>query len=174
MTAISKLIAAGLLLAGLSACQAEGPTPQASSNFIKVNFDGQTRTYTNASLSEGRLGSLSSYIISGGNAAGDDLSIAVFATKAGTYPYRQDVNSYRDASQVEYKTGGEVYNNYKALLCPTSAGYYSTVGQVVVTEYVPGQRVRGTFAGALLNPNDPDECSKQGKPFSGEFYWVKP
>ncbi|MDO7874370.1 hypothetical protein Q5H93_06470 [Hymenobacter sp. ASUV-10] len=173
MTAVSRMWAAGLLLTGLSACQAEGPAPQASSNFIKVNFDGQTKTYTNASLGEGRLCSLSSYSISGGNAAGDDLSITIFATKAGTYPYRQDVNVYHDGSQVEYKTGGEVFNNYKALVCPTSAGYYSTVGQVVVTEYVPGQRVRGTFAGALLNPNDPNECSKQGKLFSGEFYWVK-
>lgn len=167
-------------LAGLlTACQGSTATalapfaPASADNYLKVRFDGQTHVYPNASFSSGQLGSIKSLNITSGLEADGYLTLDLFGTQAGTYPHRQAMNQYADVSQVEYKIGGKVFDSYKALVCPTAAGYYATPGQVVVTEYVPGHRLRGTFTGALLDQNDPDECSKRGKPFSGEFCLTK-
>jgi hypothetical protein len=83
------------------------------------------------------------------------------------------MNSYAQVSQVEYQTQGTKFANYKAMVCPTESGYYSTDGAVNVTEYVPGKVAKGTFTGALLDQNDEDLCAKAGKSFSGEFSVVE-
>lgn len=158
----------------LNACQKNDAKPDGADpskkSYVKVTFDGQTKTYTDARLgTEGRLNSVVVWDVIAGSSAADYLTISVFSTQAGTYPYRQDLNSYAGVSQVEYKLHGDVFNNYKALVCPTESGYYSTVGQVNVEEYVAGKRAWGTFTGALLD-QDADPCTKQGKPFSGEFF----
>ncbi len=176
---IFHFLAVSALAALLTACQdttaiALAPfAPASADNYLKVSFDGKTRTYADASFGSGQLGAIKTINITGGSTADDYLTLDVFGSAAGTFPYRQAMSQYTAVSQVEYKLGGKVFDNYKALVCPTSAGYYSTQGQVVITEYVPGQRLRGTFAGALLDQNDPDECSKQSKPFSGEFCLTK-
>jgi hypothetical protein len=177
MPLLLSLCAASFVLSGLVACQpspAETAAPATTAkNYIRFTFDGQTKEYTQVSLGVGQLGVLQSYHINGTSPSGETLSLAVYGTTAGTFPYRPTANDYHDVSQVTFQTKAGEFNNYKALICPTTGGYYSTPGQVVVTEYVPGKLARGTFSGALLDTNDPDLCNKQGKAFSGEFYVTK-
>ena len=158
-------------LLGLLACgKSDGGTPQAQ---LKVTFDGKTTVYTNVTMSEGRLGPLSGLEISAKGAGNEYLSLFVYGTTAGTYPYRQDVNTYAQTSQVEYKTAGTVFSNYKARVCPTTSGYYSSTGQVVLDFYSANQVAKGTFSGTLLDQNDEDMCTTDGIPFSGEFFVTK-
>lgn len=178
MRFLLSLCAAGFALSGLTSCQSSSPAETAATaapakNYIRFTFDGQTKEYTQVSLDVGQLGSLKLYDINGASPDGENLSLAVYGTKAGTFAYRPTANDYHDVSQVTFQTKGGLFNNYKALICPATSGYYSTAGQVVVTEYVPGQLARGTFSGALLDANDPDPCNKQGKAFRGEFYVTK-
>ncbi|HET9504626.1 MAG TPA: hypothetical protein VFO93_13880 [Hymenobacter sp.] len=176
---LPTFVAAAALAVLLGACQGRpAPTPTTAApaladNYFKVSFNGQTRTYADVSFGDGQLGALKSLHIAAGSTADAYLTLDVFGRQAGTFPYRQALSQYEGVSQAEYKIGGKVFASYKALVCPTSAGYYSTQGQVVITEYVPGQRLRGTFAGALLDQDDPDQCSKQATPFSGEFCLTK-
>jgi hypothetical protein len=178
MRFLISLCAAGFALSNLVACQPSAPaeaavstsTPPAGRNHFRFTIDGQTRECNHVSLTVGQLGKLKSYVIEGGTPQGDNLSLTIYGTAAGTFPYRPTANAYDSVSQVQLQTPAAQFNNYKALVCPTSSGYYSTPGKVVVTNYVPGKLARGTFSGALLDANDPDLCSKQGKSFSGEFY----
>ena len=169
---------ASVLVSLLTACQegteATAPTPDDSQNYIKVTFDGQTKVYTDVSLNdEGSLGSVVSWGMTAGSSANDYLTISLFGAKAGTYPFRKKIDNYTQVSQVEYKTHDTSFNNYKALICPASSGYYSTDGQVTVTYYNAGKLAKGTFSGTLLDQNETDECNKVGKPFSGEFFLTK-
>jgi hypothetical protein len=178
MRFLLSLCTAGLALSGLIACHtstlAEAATPApAAKSYLRFTFDGQTRECSHVSLAAGQLGTLKTYIIQGTTPQGDNLDLAIYGTTAGAFPYRPTANAYDNVSQVELQTPAALFNNFKALVCPATSGYYSAPGQVVVTEYVPGQLARGTFSGALLDANDPDMCSKQGKAFSGEFYVTK-
>ncbi len=177
MRLLIPLCAASLALSGLVACRsavsdAATPTPTGK-NYLRCTLDGRTYEYTDVSLAQGQLGALQSYHIEGGAVPSESLSLTIYGTKAGTFPYRPTLNAYENVSQVTFQAPRSQFNNYKALICPTMSGYYSTAGQVVVTEYVPGKLARGTFSGALLDAHDPDECNKQGKAFSGEFYVAK-
>lgn len=181
MRFLTSLCATGLTLSGLAACQysptaeaaASTSTAPAGKSYLRFTFDGQTRACNHVSLAAGQLGSLKSYIIQASTPQGDNLDLNIYGTTAGTFPYRPTANAHDSVSQVTLQTPAAVFNNYKALVCPATSGYYSTIGQVVVTEYVPGKLARGTFSGALLDANDPDMCSKRGKAFSGEFYVTK-
>jgi len=167
----SPFLVASLLLNLLPACQsqeADPLTPDAGQNYVKVTFDGQTTTYTSASFTKGQLGSLVSRGLTAHDAGGY-LTVDVFGTQAGTYAFRKDVNQYAQVSQIEYRMGGTNYTNYKAVVCPTSSGYYSTDGQVVIDYDKEGRRMKGTFSGSLLDQNEADQCNKVGKPISGEF-----
>jgi len=169
---------ASVLVSLLTNCQestkASAPTPDPSQNYIKVTFDGKTKVYTDVSLEdEGSLGSVVGWGMTAGSSTNDYLTISLFGAKAGTYPFRKDIDNYTQVSQVEYKTRNTIFNNYKALICPTTSGYYSADGQVVVIYYNAGKLAKGTFSGTLLDQNEADECSKVGKPFSGEFFLTK-
>ncbi|KAA6439363.1 hypothetical protein FEM33_13965 [Dyadobacter flavalbus] len=159
------------LLTSLLACQNSNEPPASSTEkgTLKVTFDGKTRIYTDARISEGKLGSIASLSINGGSTESDYLTITAFGSEAGTYPYKQDINDYKAVSQVEYKTAGTSFNNYFAQICPDKSGYYSTKGEVKILEYVPGKHAKGTFTGALLDSNSEDECNPASKSFSGEF-----
>ena len=189
MLFLRVVTAAGVLASLLTSCQstpaakaeskpstevANGSTGTNSQNYLKVTFDGKTTVYPDASISdEGQLGSVKGWQISAGSSGDNYLTIYVYGTQAGIFPYRKDMKTYEQVSQVDYKVWGTQFSNYKVVVCPTESGYYSTDGQVKVTEYVPGKLARGTFSGVLLDQNAEDQCSKVGKPFSGEFSLVK-
>lgn len=166
----SQTFAGLCLLTSLLACQdSNEPETSTEKGTLKVTFDGKTRIYTDARISEGKLGSIVSLSINGGSTESDYLTITAFGDGAGTYPYKQDINDYKEVSQVEYKTAGTSFNNYFAQICPDKSGYYSTKGEVKILEYVPGKHAKGTFSGALLDSNSEDACNPDSKPFSGEF-----
>ena len=158
------------LLGSLFACQ-KGNDLTSSSNktTLKVTFDGKTKVYNDAHISEGKLGSIVTIGITAGSSASDYLSLTAFGAQTGTYPYKQDINNYTQVSQVEYKTAGTVFNNYFVQICPDKSGYSSSTGEIKLTEYVAGKHAKGTFTGALFNANDEEECNPQGKSFNGEF-----
>ncbi|UOQ52026.1 hypothetical protein [Hymenobacter cellulosivorans] len=180
MRLLTTITAASVLVSLLASCQSnssskdQDPTPTAAQGYLKVNFDGQTKVYSDARISVGQMGSIKSLTITAGSTSKDYLTISVFGSTPGNYPYRTDLNIYEQVSQVEYQIHDTKFNNYKALLCPTTSDYYSTTGQVQLTEYVAGKRAKGTFSGELLDQNAEDECSKAGKSFSGEFSVVAP
>jgi len=159
----------GLLTSLLSCQNSNEPSTSSKNGTLKVTFDGKTRIYTDARISEGKLGSKVSLSINAGSDGSDYLSVTAFGTEAGTYPYKQKINDYKQVSQVEYKTGGTVFNNYFAQICPDKSGYYSTTGEVKITEYAAGKHAKGTFTGALLDANSENECNPASKSFSGEF-----
>lgn len=170
-----KLLATTGLLVGLfvacgSSMNGSDPVAPAGNNYVKVTFDGQTKTYTNVDINQAgtTLGS-----VSAGSKANGYVDLSFYGAAAGTYPYKQKISEYSGVSQVEYTIANTVFTNYKARVCPTTSGYYSTQGAIKLTEYVPGQVAKGTFSGELLNQNDPDECSTKGVPFSGEFSITK-
>ncbi|UOQ69730.1 hypothetical protein [Hymenobacter volaticus] len=175
------LIAASLLVSALPACQfnseakaeSKDARPATSQNYLKVTFDGKTTLYRDVRFSEAQMGSIKGWQICTGSSGDNHLTVFVYGTKAGSFPYRKDMNSYAQVSQVDYQTQGTKFANYKAVVCPTESGYYSTDGAVNVTEYVAGKVAKGTFTGALLDQNDEDMCAKTGKPFSGEFSVVE-
>jgi hypothetical protein len=173
MNPMKYLVAASVIVSLLSGCKQNKDAvvmdSASSKNYLKVTFNGQTKVYTDVRFSESKLSSVAILDINAGSSASDRLTISVFGLKAGTYPYRDNLNKYDQVSQVEYKTNNTVFNNYKALVCPTESGYYSTSGQVKVEEYVAGKLARGSFSGALLDSHG-DDCSKESVPFSGEFY----
>lgn len=157
----------GLMLS-LFACK-KSDEPASEKGTLKVTFDGKTMVYSDARISEGKLGSIVSLNLNAGSTETDYLTMTVFGSQAGTYPYKQNVNDYKQVSQVEYKTGKTSFNNYFAQVCPDKSGYYSTTGVIKIEEYVPGKHARGTFSGALLDANSENECNPVSKPFSGEF-----
>ncbi|GAB3945158.1 hypothetical protein GCM10028805_13790 [Spirosoma harenae] len=166
------VLAASLLISLLGACNQSTQSGEAipTGSYLKVNFNGQTKTYTEVNITQAgnTLGE-----IKGSLPDADNLSVAFFGSTAGTYPYKQKMSEYSGVSQIEYSLGGRVYNNYKARVCPATSGYYSTQGVVKLTEYIPGKLAKGTFTGELLDANDPDQCSTNSVPFSGEFSITK-
>lgn len=181
MRLLTLIVATSLLVSTLPACQfhseakaeSQNASPAFSQNYLKVTFDGKTTLYPDVRLSEAQMGAIKGWQICTGASGDNHLTLFVYGTKAGTYPYRKDINSYAQVSQVDYQTQGTQFTNYKAVVCPTQSGYYSTDGAVNVTEYVAGKVAKGTFSGALLDQNDEDMCSKIGKSFSGEFSVVE-
>lgn len=166
----SKTVVSLGLLASLMSCQnSNEPSGSPEKGTLKVTFDGKTRIYKDARISEGKLGSIVSLSINAGPDETDYVSLTAFGSEAGTYPYKQDINDYKQVSQVEYKTGGTVFNNYFVQICPDKSGYFSTKGEVKITEYTAGKHARGTFTGALLDASSENECNPASKSFSGEF-----
>lgn len=170
MNHVKSLVTTGLVVSLFAAC-----TPSAGSdqpglaegkNYVKVTFNGQTKTYTDVNTSQAgnTLGS-----ITAGSSETDYLDLSFYGAAVGSYPYKQKVSEDSGVSQVEYKTAGKVFNNYKARVCSTTSGYYSTQDTITLTEYVPGKMAKGTFTGELLDQNNPDKCSTKGVPFNGEF-----
>ncbi|MCE7063869.1 hypothetical protein [Dyadobacter sp. CY326] len=167
---LTTTIAGFGLLVNLFACQESSePATTSHKSTLTLTFDGKTKTYTDASISEGKLGSIVSIGITAGSNETGYLSLTAFGNKAGTYPYKQDINEYKQVGQVEYKTGGTVFNNYFVKICPDKSGYFSTVGEIKITEYTPEKHAKGTFTGALLDANSQDECNPKSKSFSGAF-----
>lgn len=181
MRLLTLIAATSLLASTLPACQSLSEAKAESKetnlitrqNYLKVTFDGKTTLYPDVRFSEAQLGDTKGWQICSGSSGDNHLTVFVYGTKAGTYPYRKDMNSYAQVSQIDYQIQGTQFANYKAMVCPTESGYYSTDGAVHVTEYVPGRLAKGTFTGALLDQNDEDLCSKTGKSFSGEFSVVE-
>ncbi|WP_031529981.1 hypothetical protein [Dyadobacter crusticola] len=157
-----------LALLSLFACQ-QNDEPASGKTTLKLTFNGVTRVYSDARFSEGKLGSISSITVNAGSSGADYLSLSVYGSGAGTYPYKQDMADYHGVSQVEYKINGKLFNNYFAKICPAESGYYSTTGQIKIDEYVAGKRAKGTFTGALLDAHSEDECNPSPNSFSGEF-----
>ncbi|PQA54551.1 hypothetical protein C5O19_22660 [Siphonobacter curvatus] len=163
------------------ACQKNSgvsPDDSGSTNgksYIKVNFNGHTKTYKDVTMSlmgGGGTGTVEGWSMTAGSNHGDYLSIGIFSRALGTFPYRQSMSDYHNISIVQYQQTKGSYDNYKALVCPTSSGYYSTQGKVVVEAFEAGKLAKGTFTGNLLVP-DTDDCSTESVSFSGEFYLVK-
>lgn len=166
----SKTVVSLGLLASLMSCQnSNEPSGASEKGTLTVTFDGKTRIYKDARISVGKLGSIASLSINAGSEAADYLSLTAFGSEPGTYPYKQNINDYKQVSQVEYKTGGTVFNNYYVLICPEKSGYHSTSGELKITEYTAGKHAKGTFSGALLDANSENECNPVSKSFSGEF-----
>lgn len=169
MKLTTSLLSAGLLI-GLFACQQSQESSKASeAATLTLTFKGKTKTYTDVSISEGKLGSIVSIGITAGSTGDDYLSLTAFGNHAGTYPYKQDIGNYTQVSQVEYKTDGTVFNNYFTQICPDKSGYSSSKGEITITEYTPGKHAKGTFSGALFDANNPEECHPDSASFSGEF-----
>jgi hypothetical protein len=165
---------AGLLAVGLVACSSPGtstdPAPKPGSNYVKVTLNGQTKTYTDVKLDEeGVAGSLRLWSIEAKTNDDDVLSISMWGTGGGAYPYKPAIDAFKQVSQIEYKTKNGTLANYAALACSDMGGYYAPPGSVNVTQYTNGKIAKGTFSGALLSGQDADNCNKQGTPFSGEF-----
>jgi hypothetical protein len=163
------LVSLGLLTALLACQEGQESTGGSEKSLVQVTFGGKTRIYNDASISEGKLGSISSIGITAGSTESGYLSLTAYGSQAGTYPYKQDINNYTQVSQAEYKTDGTVFNNYFTKICPDKSGYYSTTGALKILEYIPGKHAKGTFAGALINANGEEECNPDSTSFSGEF-----
>jgi hypothetical protein len=167
---LRKTLACGSLLAGLLACQnTSESTSSSEKSTLTLTFKGKTKTYNDASISEGKLGSIESIGITAGSDGSDYLSLTAYGSQAGTYPYKQDINNYTQVSQVEYKTAGTVFNNYFAQICPDRSGYRSTKGEIKILEYEAGKHAKGTFSGALIDANGDEQCHPDSASFSGEF-----
>jgi hypothetical protein len=165
-----KTLVCRSLMASLLACQGTKESAGSSEkSTLKVTFNGRTKTYNDASISEGKLGSIETIGITAGPDGSDYLSLTAYGSQAGTYPYKQDVNNYTQVSQVEYKTAGTVFNNYFAQICPDKSGYRSTIGEIKILEYEAGKRAKGTFSGALIDANGAEQCKPDSASFSGEF-----
>ncbi|ARK12879.1 hypothetical protein [Fibrivirga algicola] len=163
--------AAGLLAIGLVACSSPqtAPTP-GSGNYVKVTLNGQTKTYTNVKLDEeGVAGGLRLWSLEATASEDDFLSVSMWGSGTGAYPYKPTVTSFNQVSQIEYRTKNGMLASYAALVCPDQAGFYAPQGSVTVTQYSNGKAAKGTFSGALMSDQDADNCNKQGTPFSGEF-----
>ncbi|MBO0952514.1 hypothetical protein [Fibrella forsythiae] len=163
--------AAGLLTIGLVACSSPQTTPApGGGNYVKVTLNGQTKTYTNVKLDEeGVVGSIRLWTIQATASEDDFLSVSMWGSGTGAYPYKPTVTSFNQVSQLEYRTKNGMLASYAALVCPDNAGYYAPQGRVTVTQYSNGKAAKGTFSGALMSDQDADNCNKQGTPFSGEF-----
>lgn len=165
----TTFLSAGLLV-GLIACQQSQESSDSSEKAtLTLTFNGKTKTYTDASISEGKLGSIVSIGITAGSTGDDYLSLTAFGDQAGTYPYKQDIGNYTQVSQVEYKINGTVFNNYFTQICPDKSGYSSSKGAIKITEYTPGKHAKGTFSGALFDANNAEECNPDSAALSGEF-----
>lgn len=161
---------AGLIAFGLVACSSPGTTPTPGNNYIKLTLNGQTKTYTNVKLDqEAVAGSLRLWSVEASISEDEHLSISLWGTGTGAYPYKPTVDAFNQVSQVEYKTKNGLLASYAALLCPNTSGYYAPKGTINVTQYTNGKVAKGTFSGALLSNQDADNCNTQGTPFSGEF-----
>lgn len=156
------------LLMNLFACR-KSDKSESDKGTLTVTFDGKTKVYNDARVSEGKLGEIVSLNFNAGSEASDNLSITVFGTQAGSYPYKQKIDDYKQVSQIEYKTKETVFNNYFVQICPDKTGYYSTPGEVKIEEYVAGQHIKGTFSGALLDAHSENECEPVNNTFSGTF-----
>lgn len=161
--------ATGLLAIGLVACSSSGTTPAPSGNYIKVTLNGQTKTYTDVKLDEeGVAGSLRLWSLEA-SSSDENLSISLWGTGAGTYPYKPTIDAFNQVSQIEYRTKNGLLASYAALSCSDGSGFYVPKGTINVTQYTNGKVAKGTFSGALMSDQDTDSCNKQGTSFSGEF-----
>ncbi|MBO0953052.1 hypothetical protein [Fibrella forsythiae] len=165
---------AGLLALGLVACSSPGtatdPAPKPGGNYVKVTLNGQTKTYTNVKLDEeGVAGGLRLWSLEATASEDDFLSVSMWGSGTGPYPYKPTIDSFKQVSQIEYRTKNGMLASYAALVCPDQAGFYAPQGSVTVTQYSNGKAAKGTFSGALMSDQDADNCNKQGTPFSGEF-----
>ncbi|GAB3794841.1 hypothetical protein GCM10028819_09780 [Spirosoma humi] len=165
-----------LFAIGLVACSSPGSTPTpgntptTGNNYVKVTLNGQTKTYTNVRLdNESVVGSLRLWSVEVNISEDEHLSLSLWGTGVGSYPYKPAIDAFNQVSQIEYKTKNGVLNNYAALVCPDMSGYYAPKGTIDVTQYTDGKVAKGTFSGALMSNQDADNCNKQGTPFSGEF-----
>ena len=167
LLAMKKLFLILSLLSGL-ACQSKIEA-ESDKGVVKVNFAGQMITYNDGRFSEGKLGSIESIVLNAGSTESDYLTLTLFGTKVGTYPYKQKIGDYNQVSQVDFQKGGKKYSNYFVKICPDKSGYYSSIGKIEISEYVSGKRIKGTFSGELMDAHSEDECEPSSRPFSGEF-----
>jgi len=167
---LKETLTFGTMMLFLLACQNKSESTSTSEkSTLKLTFNGKTKTYHDASISEGKLGSIESIGITAGSDGSDYLSLTAYGSQAATYPYKQEINNYTQVSQVEYKTAGTVFNNYFAQMCPDKSGYRSTKGEITILEYEPGKHAKGTFSGALIDANGDEQCNPDSASFSGEF-----
>jgi hypothetical protein len=166
---VKETLACGSLLLLLACQNTSESTSTSGKSTLTLTFEGKTKTYNDASISVGKLGSIESIGITAGSDGSDYLSLTAYGSQAGTYPYKQDINNYTQVSQVEYKTAGTVFNNYFAQVCPGKSGYHSTMGEIKILEYEAGKHAKGTFSGALIDANGQEQCNPDSASFSGEF-----
>lgn len=161
--------ATSLFAIGLVSCSSPGTTPKLNDNYIKVTLDGQTKTYTNVKLvEEGVAGSLRLWSLEA-SSTDENLSISMWGTGAGTYPYKPTIDAFNQVSQIEYRTKNGTLASYAAFFCSNESGYYAPNGTINVAQYTNGKVAKGTFSGALMSDQDTDNCNRRGTPFSGEF-----
>ncbi|MCE7073148.1 hypothetical protein LZG74_22720 [Dyadobacter sp. CY327] len=165
-----RTLVCGSLMISLLSCNSTTDSSNSSEkSTLKLTFNGKTKTYTDARISDGKFGSIQTIGITAGADGSDYLSLNVYGATAGTYPYKQDMSIYTQVSQVEYKTAGTVFNNYFAQMCPDKSGYRSTIGEIKILEYEAGKHAKGTFSGALIDANGDEQCNPDSISFSGEF-----
>ncbi len=168
--ALTRRHTTGLLAIALVACSSPESVPTTGNNYLKVTLNGQTKTYTNVRLNEEAVvGSLRLWSVEANASANESLSISLWGTGSGEYPYKPTADAFKQVSQIEYTTKDGMLASYAALVCSDQSGYYAPKGTIQVTQYVNDKVAKGTFRGALMSNQDVDNCNKQGTPFSGEF-----
>ena len=163
-----KILFLMLSLLGGLACQNKHET-ESGKGVMTIHFAGKVVTYTDARFSEAKLGLIEGIVLNAGSSDADYLTLTLFGIQAGSYSYKQNVGDNRQVSQVDFRKDGKMFNNYFVKICPDKSGYHSSVGKIEVTEYVRGERIKGTFSGALLDAHSEDECEPSSQAFSGEF-----